>query len=673
MSELAEKLIAENLKTKNPVLDLGYCGLGGTEDELYKPLKEAKHLKVLILANHLRRYEEDALGNLKEQSETHNVFTQIPNYLPNFITELDLCAGIGWSISSFEKLQSLKNLESLDLRNNNLKFNTHCISHLKGLKKLNLNHTQIQNISFIEAFTALEKLYLFDNDISDISYLKALKHLQILDLNANNIQDISSLKDLDLKEFDIGTNPIPSKQYSILKRMKNLKQLGFSGTQLRAFAFLKDLKKLQDLDLSDCDIKTFHFSKYIKHLRYVNLEYNKIQHISLEGFENLTSISVGYNPLKTVSIQNAPQIQYFSLENFDLDSTLKKVKLHHLPALEELNLNGCEELEELYLDDLKHLKSINLGFTKALKNYDFLNKLENLQILKLRYLDFKDLKLSNLNNVRKLDLEGCYAENLTLKSFKNLTKIILKDIDIENRLCLERLPKLEELELGHLKIKKLVLINLESLKKLTAGFCENLEEYTLQNLDNLEGLDFTYNAIKDLTFLKNLTEVKTLNLTCNLLENISLLKDFSKLEKLLIGSNEIQNIEALSHLKYLKYLDWNNNYLENIDSLQYLTCLAHLDLRDNYIRNFSILKNLVNLEELYINLKHLSYPPIWYAALKYNGGKLGDYLHLAELPHIEKIWQLMQTQEEENINLAQQLAQGQGWTEEAFEMYRNLL
>lgn len=46
----AKQLIEENLKTKNPYLDLGNCGLNGTEEEL-SLLKEYTHLKALIFSN----------------------------------------------------------------------------------------------------------------------------------------------------------------------------------------------------------------------------------------------------------------------------------------------------------------------------------------------------------------------------------------------------------------------------------------------------------------------------------------------------------------------------------------------------------------------------------------------------------------------------------------------
>ena len=59
MSELAQKLIEENLQTKNPVLDLGNCGLDGTEDELYRPLADADHIETLIFSEGWYVYNEE--------------------------------------------------------------------------------------------------------------------------------------------------------------------------------------------------------------------------------------------------------------------------------------------------------------------------------------------------------------------------------------------------------------------------------------------------------------------------------------------------------------------------------------------------------------------------------------------------------------------------------------
>jgi len=155
------------------------------------------------------------------------------------------------------------------------------------------------------------------------------------------------------------------------------------------------------------------------------------------------------------------------------------------------------------------------------------------------------------------------------------------------------------------------------------------------------------------------------------IEDYSALKPLKQLYTLHISFHRIQDISFIEHLSNLEILYLDGNLIEDIQALKNLKNLKSLSLYENLVADISHLKDLENLETIVMKFLNLSYLPIAFANLKTFAGKLGDYTHLPELPHIEKIWQLMQTQEEENINLAQQLAKGQGWTEEEFQMYKN--
>jgi len=127
-------------------------------------------------------------------------------------------------------------------------------------------------------------------------------------------------------------------------------------------------------------------------------------------------------------------------------------------------------------------------------------------------------------------------------------------------------------------------------------------------------------------------------------------------------------------LEYLNLAE--NRDIQDISFLKDLKELKTLNLAENWqINDIHFLKDLTRLQNLILkdNLHLEGFPPIFWIYYKSKGGNLLDYKHLPELPHIEKIWQLMGTKDEENINLAQQLAKGQGWMKEEFEMYKNLL
>jgi len=135
----------------------------------------------------------------------------------------------------------------------------------------------------------------------------------------------------------------------------------------------------------------------------------------------------------------------------------------------------------------------------------------------------------------------------------------------------------------------------------------------------------------------------------------------------------IKDFSVLNALKDLKVLDLSYGNVENISFLKNLKKLQSISLSANPVKNIDILVNLKHLKAIQLDMENLTYPPIWYVYLKNKKGKLGDYLHLSELPQVEKIWELLKTENRDNIKLAKQLTKGQDWTNEEFEMYKSLL
>lgn len=136
---------------------------------------------------------------------------------------------------------------------------------------------------------------------------------------------------------------------------------------------------------------------------------------------------------------------------------------------------------------------------------------------------------------------------------------------------------------------------------------------------------------------------------------------------------KIKDFSVLTDLKNLKTLDLSYGNIEDISFLKNLEKLQYLNLGSNAIKNIEVLKRINSLKAIKVDLQHLPYPPIWLTKLIFLKGKMGDYIQLIQLPQVEKIWQLMRSNDEKNMELAYQLALGQGWTEEEFEMYKNLL
>lgn len=212
-----------------------------------------------------------------------------------------------------------------------------------------------------------------------------------------------------------------------------------------------------------------------------------------------------------------------------------------------------------------------------------------------------------------------------------------------------------------------VAIGLNNLKRFPTHLPRNLEKLVAA------GELFNNWAIEDIAPLERLTALQQLNLAFNKIHDISFLANLKNLRSLNLRFNPIHDFSFLTQLPHLEILHIGVNSWMNLSFLWELKQLKELHLGANPVYNLAILKDLKQLEILRINLNALAYPPIWYAYLHWQKGKLGDYQELTEVPYADKIWQLLNSRDAKNITLARQLALGQGWKEDDFEAYLSLL
>ena len=99
------------------------------------------------------------------------------------------------SISDLTGLEFATNLESLNLRRNNIT-DISTVSDLFKLDRLFLGENSVSDISAVANLRSLRFLELYNNSISDISAVANLSFLTFLDLHNNSISDISAVADL---------------------------------------------------------------------------------------------------------------------------------------------------------------------------------------------------------------------------------------------------------------------------------------------------------------------------------------------------------------------------------------------------------------------------------------------------------------------------------------------
>ena len=333
MSDLAQQLIEENLRTKDPFLDLGNCGLNGTEPVL-EMLGECGHLEELILSNIWDSFDNEYATNNERKKSTNkgkpNQLTCVPHHLPKYLKKIIL-SGDG----------DRKNNERRQIKD------LTAISHLEHLTHLNLSHNYIKNIAPLKKLSQLQELVICCNEIQDISALSNLIQLEVLYIDNNKIKDLDALRNLtQLRHLKAWNNRIHN--IDGLEKLENLTHINLWENQIKSINPISQLKKLESLDLRDNKIQDIHALKDLKKLQHLNLNTNQLWDISsIQSLRNLTWLNIGDNQLSMIDLpflEALPKLEYLCVNNnpltnipgevyqkdpfYDPDSSLLSIKAY---------------------------------------------------------------------------------------------------------------------------------------------------------------------------------------------------------------------------------------------------------------------------------------------------------------------------------------------------------
>ncbi len=206
-------------------------------------------------------------------------------------------------------LLNLKNLDHLDLSNNNINFISNDISKLEKLKHLELYKNKLTKIpKWIFELKNLERLELSNNNISSISdEISKLTKLAILDLNYNNLNSfpnwIYKLKNLISLNLSNNNINIISNEISKLTNLNYLKLWNNNIREIPKALF--ELRKINSLDFNNNEINFIHndVSK-LTNLEHLILKNNKLRKIpsGIIELKNLGNLNLYWNYLKDINI-----------------------------------------------------------------------------------------------------------------------------------------------------------------------------------------------------------------------------------------------------------------------------------------------------------------------------------------------------------------------------------
>ena len=189
MSELANKLIKENKKTKAKTLDLVNCGLSEIPAEVGKLV----WLESLYFSE--RRFDSDFWKGQRSNNvgrSNLNISDLSPLASLSALQTLDLSST---QVSDLTPLASLSALLWLYLSGAQVS-DLSPLALLSALKWLYLDGTRVSDVTSLASLSALRELYLADTQVSDVTPLASLSCLQWLNLAGAPVSDLSPLLDL---------------------------------------------------------------------------------------------------------------------------------------------------------------------------------------------------------------------------------------------------------------------------------------------------------------------------------------------------------------------------------------------------------------------------------------------------------------------------------------------
>ncbi len=326
-------------------------------------------------------------------------------------------------ISDVKGLESLANLQTLDLQDNQ-------ITKIKGLKslanlqKLLLDRNKITEIKGLETLTNLQYLSLFRNQITEIKGLETLTNLQDLSLFSNQITEIKGLESLaNLQTLYLGGNPIT--KIKGLESLANLQTLYLGGNPITKIKGLETLTNLEELSLTGNQITKIKGLETLTNLEALYLEVNQITEIEgLESLANLQILRLDCNQITEIKgLESLANLQRLLLDS----NQITKIKgLESLANLQYLHLENNQITKIKGLESLTNLQYLCFK-NNQITEIEGLESLANLKWLRLNKNQITEIKgLESLFNLQRLDIySNLITEIKGLESLANLQELNL--------------------------------------------------------------------------------------------------------------------------------------------------------------------------------------------------------------------------------------------------------
>jgi internalin A len=218
----AAELINLEKNERTGILDLYMCGLIIIPEEV----RAMDWLTTLSISNHERWDTGDEGWKIIDPQLKHELDSNIITKLPSWIAEL-------------------RGLETLNLNGSNI-VDISALSEVKYLQNFFCNNSQVVDLSSLSGLTQMQTLNCSSTNVSDLSPLSELTKMQTLSCNETSVSDLSPLSGLS-KMQTLSCNETSVSDLSPLSGLTKMHNLSCSRTSVSDLSPLSELTQIQIL------------------------------------------------------------------------------------------------------------------------------------------------------------------------------------------------------------------------------------------------------------------------------------------------------------------------------------------------------------------------------------------------------------------------------------------
>lgn len=205
------------------------------------------------------------------------------------------------------------------------------ISQLSGLNTLNLDYTNVSDLTPLKGMSSLDTLYMNGTMVDDLTPLKDLCALKSLMMNQTKVSDLTPLAGLNALQ-NLWMDETDVEELSSLSGLQNLQMLTMKNTKVHDLAPLSKLRSLQVLTLKNTRVRDLTPLSGMNSLQRLDLNGTRVCDLTaLSGMLDLQKLWLNNTRVHDLS----PIASLTKIRNLDLRSC----ELREIPKeLSELGL-----------------------------------------------------------------------------------------------------------------------------------------------------------------------------------------------------------------------------------------------------------------------------------------------------------------------------------------------